>query len=37
MKRVAQNFKDMLLAESVKGILKRQWRKKKSYVVKWKQ
>ena len=32
-----QSFEDMLLAENVKGILERQWSRKKCYVIKWKQ
>ena len=31
-----QCFHELLLAENMKGILERQWSRKKSYVMKWK-
>ena len=30
------SFKEILHAVNVKGILERQWRRKKNYVIKWK-
>ena len=32
-----QGFHEILHAENVKGVLERQWSRKKSYVMKWKQ
>ena len=34
---MATNYKNILLAGNVKGILERQWSRKKSYMMKWKQ
>ena len=36
LKGCLQSFKGILHAENVKGILDRQWSRKKRYVMKWK-
>ena len=32
-----QSFQEILHADNVKGVIERQWNRKKSYVMKWKQ